>query len=1033
MVTFPQLESWIRAGDGISVTAVLLDLGEPARRAMAAQVKGLRLMWNDPELSDSSLRSYDAHTRRMIHSQRREGALRVAGAACLPRAADIVTWLRSDRFWYQPLPETLDDLVEVLRMPGRPSLPAIARGLADRMRPAQADLHWPMIERLLAEAGLPAPATEATLRGWMRRVGADRYRQDLAELLRADPHLESMLPHVFTIPRLGQELDEEWTKALAKLAADGVLDRGALLDGCVLRLHTGDQTGPLRRMVVLHRLLAPTADEFAARRGEYTGMLAGPDSTVADLALRGLRLADDAGLLDLDTVAEAAWAVLPRKEKKLVRAQLDWLGAALTRKPDPLLFEALLTGLSHPAADLAERALKLAGKHLPAFGDSGLEMLTSAAATLQGDVGRQATALLAAAGSSDLPDDLFPLPALKPTGTSPDGPSSLLALQPTAPSPTGPSFLPTAPSSNGSSSLPAAERTGPSLNGSSSLPAAEPTAPSLNRPSSLPSPRPTEPSADEPLPLAALSGPSAALSGGVADQLAVAGATAGFSELPPAPVAAPMPDPIASIPELAAEAKHYLLQAEDPIRLELILDGLVRFAATDRPALAKALESFLPQWQSPFANLLRAVVTREAIKWTPAAWERRAGPPFWMTVRRMEELAAQMCTTPPPALLSTPATVDGHVDPARVLRLLSEGWEPQPHDLSQAMLRLPRAIAPEIRAAAAALAFPTQGPTPKVGLAATAGLATADHAATTHSTTTNHVGTGPVSGSGLADSAGLTAVRIFADFLASGGLPDPAVVTLDPTRPCHHRPKEYCRCASRTRRRVVAFDSIKNDLTVQPYLLFQPAEFAADRADAYSWDRMAGWPLMFPSHREIAAAHMQPRLIKATEGKGATSDITALPTLAACDGPFGPAMALCLAYGLSAGRPEGRLATGDAFVDLAARGILDGTLIGRELAVLHKSNVLTLKRMADTFTQILQAGAATEVWAVLREYLPTVLSDPKPPVGTPDLLLIAESAAAAANAHDDIPELTALATRTTRNRVTTESARLHRTLINNRP
>ncbi|BEL02860.1 DUF6493 family protein [Actinoplanes sichuanensis] len=908
MVSIPQLESWIRAGEGDRVVTALTGLDEPSRRALAAQAKGIQLHWSDPELQSLAYGDYSRHTE---FSQRREGALRVVGAACLPRAADVVSWLRSDRFWHPPLPATIDAVVQVLRLPGRPALPAIARAMADKLRPAQADAQWPLIERLLAEAELPAPATEATLRGWMRRVGADRYRADLADLLRADAHLTSMLPHVFTIPLLGQELDEEWTKALTRLAADGVLDRSALLDGCVLRLHAGDRTGPLRRMVVLHRLLAPTAEEFAARRGEYVGMLAGPDSTVVELALRGLRLADDAGLLEPDTVAEAAWVVLPRKEKKLVRAQLDWLGAALTRKPDPLLFEALLTGLANPAADLAERALKLAGRHLPDFGPSGLEQLTEATAALQGDVRRQATALISAAS---------------PTSAASSSPASSSAASSSS----------VASSSSFASSSVAASASSVSADISAS--------------------------------------PSSALAG--------FGERPGLAEVPPV-AAAPMPDPIASIPELVAEAKHYLHDSDDPVRFELILDALVRFVAEDRPAVARALKPVVPQWHSAFGNMLGAVVTGEAVKWSPAVWEQRSGPPFWMTVRRLEELAEQMTTTPPPALLSTPATADGHVDPARVLRLLGEAWEPGPYDLAQAMLRLPREIDPSIRAAAARLTSP--------------------------------------------------AGRICAEFLESGGLPDPAVITLEPVRACPHRRGDYCNCAAQTRRRVVAFDSLKTNLTVSPYLLFQPAEFAGDRAHDYSWDRMVGWPMVFPSHREIAAAHMQPRLIKASDGKGAAGDITALPALAACDGPFGPAMALCLAYGSSAGRPEGRLATSDAFVDLAARRILDGAVVGRELAALHRANALVLKRVTETFSQVLQAGAAAEVWATLREFLPAILSDPKPAIGTPDLLLVAESAAAAAHAHDEIPELTAVATRPTRNRLTTEAARLHRTLTDNRP
>ncbi|GIF43720.1 DUF7825 domain-containing protein [Actinoplanes xinjiangensis] len=947
MVTFPELESWIRAGDSGRLTAALADLDEPSRRSLATQLKGLRLQWNDPELefaphSDPrrphTRRSYEERTLRF---QQREGALRVAGAACLPRAADIVSWLRSDRFWQAPLPHSVDAVVQVLRLPGRPSLPAIARSLAEKMRPTRADDQWPLIARLLAEAELPPPATEATLRGWMRRVGADRYRKDLADLLRADPHLESMLPHVFTIPLLGQELDEEWTKALTRLAADGVLDRQALLDGCVLRLHAGDRTGPLRRMVVLHRLLDPTADEFAARRGEYSGMLSSADSTVAELALRGLRLADDAGLLEPDTVAEAAWAVLPRKEKKLVRAQLDWLGAALTRKADPLLFEALLTGLSNPAADLAERALKLAGRHLPAFGPTGLAQLIRVTASLQGDLRRQAASLLPAA----------------PAGPGTPAPTAASTVSATSTA----SGTDIGASTAGWTSVAASMASGASV-AASTVGGAYVGGVTVSGTGSATS---------------TVSGTD--IGGGSSD--GGFGVGAGFAGMPP--VAAPMPDPIASIPELAAEAKYLLYQAEDPIRFELIMDGLVRFVALDRPAVVRALEPIVPQWSSAFANMLRAVVTGQAAKWAPAAWERKAGPPFWMTIRRMEELAEQMCRTPPPALLSTPATVDGHVDPARVLRLLGEGWEPQPYDLAQALLRLPREIDPAIRSAAA-------------GLTSTAG-------------------------------------RTFAGFVESGGLPDPTVITLDPGRRCTHQVRDHCGCATRTRRRVVTFDAIKTDLTVQPYLLFQPADVAADRADPYSSDRLAGWPMVFPSHRELAAAHMQPRLVKASEGKGAASDISVLPALAACDGPFGPAMALCLAYGMSAARPDGRLATSDAFVDLAARGVLDGTLVGRELAALHPANVLVLKRVVDTLTQILQAGAATQVWMTLREFLPAVLSAPKPPIGTPDLLLVAESAAAAAAAHDDIPELTAAATRPTRNRVTTEAARLHRTLTSNRP
>ncbi|GGN62311.1 hypothetical protein GCM10010112_20330 [Actinoplanes lobatus] len=861
MVSFGQLEPLIRAGEFDQVATALLSVDEPARRALAAPVKGIELHWVE-EVGTSFERLHDRAAlaeRSFARRAAREAALRVAGAGCLPRAADVVSFLRSGRFGPAPTPAALDALVRVLRAPGRPSLAAIARPLAEKLRPLQVNLQWGMISRLLAEAELSPPGTEAVVRGWMGQVGAERYGKDLAELLRADPHTTEMLPHVFGIARLGQELDEEWTKALARLAADGVIDRQSLLDGCVQRLVAGDRPGSIRRVVVLHRLLDPTAEECAARRAECLAMLAGPESTVADLALRGLRRADDAGLVEIDTVAEAAFTVLLRKEKKLVRAQLDWLAAALARKADPLLFEALLTGLGNPAVDLAEQVLRAAATHLPVFGAAGRESLAAAVAGFQGDLRRQAGELLGA--------------------------------------------------------------------------------------------------------------------GDPADHVAVA--------LPPVAPAAPVPPPIRSIPELAAEVRHMLRELDpDPIRLELALDGLVRFTASDRPALAEALTPLLPQYgDRPLINLLRAVVTNRWFAWTPSEWDKRASPPVWMLIGRLTELTRQMCGgTPPPALLATPATVDGHVDPARVVRLLGEGWEPGPWDLSQALLRLPREIGPEVRAAA----------------------------------------------DRLTSAAG----HSLAGFLADGGLPDPEVATVAVgKRRCMHTGGYYCDCARHPARRTVAFAPVEHTLTVPEGLLGQPRKEAGNRAYSYPDGRpLDGWPLVFPSHRELAAAHVQPRLIESAESRGVTGHVGILPALAACDGPFGPAMALCLAYGLTAARPEGRVAAVDAFLDLAARGVLDGALVGRELVALHRAEIVVLKRVADALGEAARAGAAAHAWAALRELVPAVLAAATPGAGAPDLLLTAESVAAAVRATEEIPEVTAVAARGGRTRLVTEATRLARTL-----
>lgn len=167
------------------------------------------------------------------------------------------------------------------------------------------------------------------MRGWIREIG----RVDVTERLRAHPHTALLLPHVFRIPRVAAELREEWPPALARLVTDGHYPRAVLLADVLLRLRIGDRPGAVRVVVRVHRSLAPTTAEYAEHRQEYLGMLSSPHVTVADSALVALRAADDAGRLPADAISEAAYAVLPRPEKKLVRTTLGWLDAVLRRTP----------------------------------------------------------------------------------------------------------------------------------------------------------------------------------------------------------------------------------------------------------------------------------------------------------------------------------------------------------------------------------------------------------------------------------------------------------------------------------------------------------------------------------------------------------------------------------------------------------------------------------------------------------------------------------------------------------------------------
>lgn len=853
-IDFDVIASWMDAGDLTSLTAALLAVDEQDRRALAGRLRLYTLPDRPRSLFDPAL-SYEEHQHRWRAEERRwpyrQAALRVAGAACLPRATDVVAWLRSPRFW-DPVPaDAAEAVARVLQAPGRPSAAAVARGLAGRLRPAQVDRQWPIVSALLRATGQTPPATEATVRGWLRETGL------AADRLAADPWTPMMLPHAFSVPRVGDELDGSGPAALVRLCTVGGYDRAIMLADCLGRLGEGDRPGALRPFVALHRMMEPTLDETARRAQQYIGLLSSPHSTVAAIGQETLRALDDAGRLETGAVAEATFAVLARTEKKLVRPQLAWLDAALKRKPDPELYAALLTGLGSPATDLAELTLTIAIRHLPAIGAAGRELLADAAVLLDGDLRRRADAVLGDAAPGPVPTPVIP----------------------SAPAP-----------------------------------------------------------------------------------------------------AAPMPAPFGSVDEVAAAAAVLVRRGRefsDPVLLERLLDGLVRFARTDRDALAAALRPVIPAHMgSPVIDLLRAITDGHWTKRFPQYVERMA-PPYWMLAGRVNELGRQIPYTAPAGLLATPATVDGHVDPARVLALLraaeADGLSPRPYDLSQALLRLPRTVDAAIADAAERLTTP--------------------------------------------------AGRAFAAWLRDGGLPDPAVVI---RQPCTHGPG--CGCTREDQRRtVVVTPAGETALTVPPGLLDidgGPSSLGDGGA--------ASWPMVLPNHREIIAAHLQPHLATAiADQRGGACAV--LPVLARSGGPFGPAIALCLAHGLTAARPADRVAAVDAFLILAGRPDVDGGLVGRELAALFGTESLVLTRVVATLAEAMRAGAAPQVWDATRRLIPAVLAVTPAAPGTPDLLALAASAASAAKATATLPEVAAVAARGGRSRLVTEAARLVRTLDLCRP
>ncbi|MFG1990466.1 hypothetical protein ACGFJ7_10885 [Actinoplanes sp. NPDC048988] len=903
---------------------------------------------------------------------RREGALLVAGAGCLPTGDDVVAWLRSPRFKGELPARTIAAVIRVLQAPGRPGLATVATDLAAQLKHRDHDRgEWALTAAALRAAGLPLPATEPMLRGWVRQFSAAGSAGALAARLAEDPWLETQLPALFATPKVAADLDDLWPAALALLAAGKRIDRRQLIALLVGRLRSGDRGAALRPVLETFRHLDPTLDERAAHRADFLAMLAEPNGPVAELAQRVLRALDDAGHLDADTVAAATRAAFARTEKKLIRAQFAWLDRAIARHPDaaPSLLEAATSVLNSDDPEVAERALRVVGHH-----SAGPEALRPAAGSLAGDLRRQADEII---GQPSIPPGprFPPSPSVYVPEPMPPAIGSLPELTATlAHTPLSPLDLERVLAAVAKFAVTAR----PDLAWALAPLAADRTSPLAELIETLVPPELAEAAATRPT------------AGTPTRRYAPLGARPAGSRRSAAPTG---PGPAPSTGDPAGRA------ATLPARSPAI--------ATSGPASAQPATTTGPT-PGPAATAAGRSAGPAADASGPAgprsasAARRPLPPPQEMLRLRIHELAGQLGRGEgPPALLATPATRDGHVDPARLLLRLASaeraGWQPGPYDLAQALLRLPRETPPSVLTAAARL--------------------------------------------------NSTAGRRFAAWLRAGGLPDPAITMVGPpTGPAE---------------RTVTFAPLDaSGLALPPGLLAVPA----GRAHATPGDQ-SFWPLVLPSHREIIAAHVlhsrrsgsagalheagvalaqhsgggssspaaaeKPQeAAEKPEGAAGSADVHSgvLSALARSSGPFGPAMALALAQALTTGSESDRRDAVTAVAHLARCGGLDAGLLGRELALLLAAHHDDLHAAADALADLARGGAQHAVWAVLHAVLPALLRLERPPAGLPDLLALASAVAAAIGARAHLPEVSAAAALPERTRLKNEAARLARTL-----
>ncbi|MFB7782008.1 DUF6493 family protein [Streptomyces vinaceus] len=347
----------VRAGRPRALPALLEPLDRSGRRELLAALKELR----------GALRA-DGWSR-WEERDRINPALLVAGAACQSGAAAAAAWIggRDMRRW-RSLPH--DALVEALAGRDPKWLGDLAHRLAARPSTAQDD--YPLISELVRRAGCPVPTTDGCVEGWAAAVRGSR--ASLLGALRRDPHLGVFVPRLFDTPEpvtpLAWECEpddpHQWPTALATLAAEGLLDRAALLDGCTARLLRGGATPVLKPYRAVLQALRPTEAEERERTADWIAIAADAPSPVAGHAQQVVARLAAAGHVAPGRLAEMSAAVLFRPERGLVRAQLVLLGKALARDraAAPELLPVLGEAFGHADTDIQERALKLAAAHL---------------------------------------------------------------------------------------------------------------------------------------------------------------------------------------------------------------------------------------------------------------------------------------------------------------------------------------------------------------------------------------------------------------------------------------------------------------------------------------------------------------------------------------------------------------------------------------------------------------------------------------------------------------------------------------------
>ncbi|MFF1834542.1 DUF6493 family protein [Streptomyces sp. NPDC058231] len=440
--------------------------------------------------------------------------------------------------------------------------------------------------------------------------------------------------------------------------------------------------------------------------------------------------------------------------------------------------------------------------------------------------------------------------------------------------------------------------------------------------------------------------------------------------LPPVPSPRRLEPAPETIAELVEEVVALVRSGSRELTaFERALDGLVRRAHTDRPALAGALrEALAGRWwlddASPHAErtlgpdagielvvaVLLGRVSAQAVHDGRAGWTETStcvhAALDGVLRARLWEAAWSVLTGRSPFLLATPTWHTGSLDPTVLVERLRDyqriGAEPGDADFAQALLRVRRGTTCEAARVAEA--------------AGRLGTAQGDRLA------------------------------------AWLGSPGP-VVPVRRRRPESDQPSAHDwsrRPAAGSRRVLLATAEspvIQMEFPRSFHWLGRP--HFPDGRRCYHWGPEPGtWLATLPEDGEALAAWTLPAVTACATGelRGAAWP---LPGLVELGGPAGEAIHLAVAYGLGARHPEDRLSAVDALLFLASQGRLDAELLGRELASLIDRDLVKPNRLAESARTAAATGAYRTVLTVLVAALPPLLAYEGSPRGLGDLLSVA--------------------------------------------